>query len=353
MKYYDWRKTLSYDAEVTLVVTSRGRGKTYGFRDQAIRDFLDGGWRFVEICRYKAEISQVMAGYFDRLVSDGKYSDYIFKCDQRKAWIARKPSDPERKIKADEWKQIGYFVALSEQQMLKKTTFAKVKRIMFDEAILDKQDNLHRYLPNEYDILTNLLDTITRQRPGESTPCRVYLCGNAVDLLNPYFRRLGINKSPRYGYTWYNDKHLLLHYEEAQEWGDARLETTLVGHMSGAGNADVAFYNTFDTGKDEYIAKKTKTAKYRIGIKYLGRNYGVWMDYVKGYVYINDKIVNDPAKTIYTLTLEDNSVNYIMASRANPILLSIAGMYREGLVRFSDGGTMLGFLDLLRMFGIR
>ena len=38
--FYDWHKTLSYDADVTMVIGPRGVGKTFGLRKQCIKDFL-------------------------------------------------------------------------------------------------------------------------------------------------------------------------------------------------------------------------------------------------------------------------------------------------------------------------
>ena len=52
-KYYDWNKTLAYDADVTMVVGARGIGKTYGVRLQCIMDYIKNGFRFVELVRYK------------------------------------------------------------------------------------------------------------------------------------------------------------------------------------------------------------------------------------------------------------------------------------------------------------
>ena len=67
MKYYNWEKTLSYAADVTMVVASRGRGKTYGLRKQCIKDHIKDGSTFVEICRFRSELSPIMDGYFARL----------------------------------------------------------------------------------------------------------------------------------------------------------------------------------------------------------------------------------------------------------------------------------------------
>ena len=82
-EFYDWAKTLSYDADVTMVIGARGIGKTFGLRRQCIRDFLKDGSRFVEITRYNNELSGVSDGYFNRLSELPEFGDYMFKTDAR------------------------------------------------------------------------------------------------------------------------------------------------------------------------------------------------------------------------------------------------------------------------------
>ena len=72
--FYDWHKTLSFDADVTMVIGPRGIGKTFGLRYQCIKDFLKDGSRFVEVCRFKAELSGVSDGYFGGRCSVDSYS---------------------------------------------------------------------------------------------------------------------------------------------------------------------------------------------------------------------------------------------------------------------------------------
>ena len=48
-KYYGWERTLSYDADVTMVIGARGIGKTFGLRMQCIRDLIRDGSRFCEV----------------------------------------------------------------------------------------------------------------------------------------------------------------------------------------------------------------------------------------------------------------------------------------------------------------
>lgn len=347
-EYYDWARTLSYDAEVTVVVTARGRGKTYGIRKQAVQDWIRNGERFVEVCRYKGELAGVMASYFDRLAEDERFSEYVFAVRERMAWIAPKPEDGK---KVKHWEPLGYFVALTEQQSLKKHTFNRVRRIIFDEAIMDKTDRLHRYLPREFDVLTNLVDTISRQRPGEETRCRVYLLGNAVDLVNPYFQRLGINRIPRYGFTWHNERHALLHYEEPGKWSAARAEGTLVGHMTGKELARTNFGNMFSEAGRGLLGNKPKWAKCQYGIVCEGVRFGIWYDWTNGLVFVNGRIPKEV--TTFALTTSDNEINFLMVRRSDGVMRSLVELYCGGLMRFDSPSTLERFGRVLSMFGLR
>lgn len=211
-KYYSWQKTLSYDAPVTMVITARGYGKTYGLRKQCVSDWIKNKWRFVEITRHAQELAPLTENYYDRLQRE--YPGYVFKCEKNQAYIAPRPDEGGK----PQWELLGYFVAMTQFQLIKKLTFNRVKRILMDEAVLEKDDKNHRYLKNEWDILTNIVDTVTRERADTSNEPRLYLLGNACDILNPYFENAGITGNPKRGYSWYLDKTFLLHNLENAEY---------------------------------------------------------------------------------------------------------------------------------------
>ena len=43
MSYYNYDKIRSYNALMNIIMTNRGFGKTYGFKDMAIKNFLKNG----------------------------------------------------------------------------------------------------------------------------------------------------------------------------------------------------------------------------------------------------------------------------------------------------------------------
>lgn len=351
--FYDWNKTLSYDADVTMVVGARGIGKTYGLRLQFIRDWIKDGSRFVELVRYKNELSDFSATYFNRIDENAEFSKYMFKSTPRYAYIALKPKNNNIKPK---WQLIGYFGALTEAQAMKKRTYSKVKRMLLDEAVIDKRlDRFHNYLPNEFGILANILDSVSRERAetADNNRVRVYLLGNACDLLNVYFAAYGITEQPRFGYSWHKGKTMLLHYVKDDDYAIAKSKGTVAGRMlSNTADELVASGNEFLTATKDFVYKKPKWAKFHFGVVYRDLRFGVWADFKEGYYYVTDKIPNN-ADPIFALTASDNKVNYIMAKRAEGVLRDFVDLYYVGIIRYETPYIKERFIEVLNLFGVR
>lgn len=351
-KYYDWEKTLSYDADVTMVIGARGMGKTYGLRKQFINDYLNHNWRFVEATRYKNELSGVSDGYFDRVGKSAEFEGLLFKTDARYAYIAEKPDDEEKK---PDWHTCGYFAALSDAQRLKKRTFDNVRRILLDEAVLERSDRYHRYLPNEFGILANLVDTVSRERADTSgTTPRVYLLGNACDLANPYFAAYHVGTDLQFGYRWYAKKTFLLHYVEPGEYGREKARKTVAGRMmSNTEAGKIAMGNEFIHANSEFVQPKTKNAKFSFGIVCNGFRYGIWLDQSEGYYYVTSQIPRNTGRPVYSLTRDDASINYVAANRLSATMRYVQDMYYYGLLRYESEEVEARFGDVLQMFGVR
>ncbi len=353
--YYDWHKTLSYDADVTMVIGPRGIGKTFGLRYQCIKDFLKDGSRFVEVCRYKAELSGVSDGYFNRLQDMEDFDEYIFKTDARYGWISDKPFNWPDSSDKPQWKLLCYFTALSDAQRLKKRTFDRVRRIIFDESILESSDRYHNYLPNEFGVLANLVDTVSRERADtDGIRPRVYLLGNACDLSNPYFAHYRVGTDLKYGYRWYYSKTFLFHYVESGEYGREKLVKTVAGRMmQGTSAAKIAIDNAFVGLSQEFVKAKPKRAKFTFGIICNGKRFAIWVDAQGGLYYVTSTIPRNTEKPIFALTAEDNRINYIAAKSANAVLSHFKEVYYLNLIRYQTITIKRDFHEnVLKMFGI-
>lgn len=355
--YYNWEKTLSYDADVTMVVGARGVGKTFGLRKQCIKDWKRDGSRFVEIVRYKNELSGVSDGYFGRLEELPENENYYFKTDSRYAYIAEKPEseydEKGNKIKL-KWNKIGYFIAMTDAQRMKKRTFKNVRRIIFDEAIIERSDRYHSYLVNEYAILADIVDTVSRERADtKSIKPRVYLLGNACDFGNPYFGHYGVTSDLTFGYRWFAKKTFLLHYVDSGEYSKEKLEGTVAGRMlAGSDAGKVSVLNEFSGLNEDFVLKKPKNARFIFGIYFNGTHFGIWVDFKEGYYHITNTIPNN-AQTIYYFSNEDAKVNYIAARKTSRVFSTIGEGYYMGLLRYESVDVKRKFYDILRCFGIR
>ena len=353
MKYYNWNDTLSYDADVTMVVGARGIGKTYGLRLQFIRDYLKDGSRFVELTRHQKQLPDFTGSYFVRIIENNEFPDYIFKATSKFAYIAKKVEEDEK----PKWEICGYFGAMTAAQDMKKQTFSRVKRILLDEAIIDKRiDRYHRYLVNEYSVLAGIVDSVSRERPETSHALRprVYLLGNACDLLNPYFAVYKIGDEPKVGYSWHAGKTMLLHYIKDSGYAEAKNKDTVAGRMlNNTVDGLVASSNEFLRQSNDFVYEKPKHAKFLMGIVYKDKKYGVWEDDIESYYYINRKIPKNTNRPIYALTIEDNRINYIAARKAEIALRNFTELYYLGVVRYETTTVKMEFVEILNLFGIR
>ena len=347
-RYYDWQKTFSYQTgtqgEICLVAGAKNIGKTFGLRKQCVTDYLRSGKRFAEICRTAEEMKAVSIGYFDKLQSAGFFTDRQFKVEKMVGYVGKLGKNPD-------WEPMMYFVALTNFQREKKRTFANIGRFIFDEMAIDRKDRYHRYLPNEFLILANLLDSMSRQQPGGEA-YRVYGLMNACDLTCPYFRNFGIDDIPDYGYRWYNNKHTLLHYVEPWDAQEREIGT-LVGRMlAGNKESEMMFENKFADTSNGQVQPKTHNARYAFALLYGGWTFAIWIDYKEGIFYISSKLPSR-SKNVYTLQKKDSSINYQMVKKADGLLKVTLQAFYAGGLRYESVAQRECFLSLLGFLGVQ
>lgn len=351
-KFYDWDKTFSYqtgtNGEICIVLGAKGIGKTFGLRKRCVERYLKKQELFCEICRTNEEMKAVEQGYFDKLQATGFFNEYVFKVEKHCGFIALKPVEDEKPV----YKLICYFVALTNFQREKKRTYVCPKRFIFDEAIIDTLDKYHRYLKNEFLILAQLLDSISRQQPDTAYNYYVYLLGNAVDLTAPYFRHNGIRKIPEFGYHFYKSKTVLLHYVEPWDSED-RKAYTLVGRMlAGDDESATVFDNRFRDDESGDLARKTPAARYAFAIRWQKATIAIWIDRKASIWYVTEKMPKD-ASNVYALTKRDATLDYTMIAKTSDLLKIIPAIYQIGALRYESAHLREMFFEILSFLGVK
>ena len=354
-QYYDWQRTFSYNAPLTIVVGARGIGKTYGLRKACLKDFLKDGSRYVEVFRTKAAARVAAPGYFDKIALDDDFTDWEFKSDATGGYM--KPRGSGKKVK---FQRVCYFVPMTAAQQKKQATFARVKRIFFDEFILDRSVPFARYMPGEFSRFGNIIDTVTRQRAGDGTAPRAYLLGNAVDLINPYFTALGISEPPKPGYTWHAGKRVLVHSAvQSESDAAAKLDSTLAGMILDIAGDEAeiasATQNVFTPKGDTFVDRKAKVAYPLVSLVWRGIGVTLWARIGEGPYYHIRKGISEELKKqgrVYYFSKDDARIDYRAARRAEKSLRWIADALAHGKITTETPAEFETLTEVVNYLGL-
>ena len=259
--YWNLRRTLTYsDILFFFIVGNRGGGKTYGFKEWAIDDFIKTGMQFGYIRRYKDDLKEPMIQYFKDI--QDKYPDYEFKTDSKYFYIRLKPANDKEK-----WSEkdiAGYGFVLSTASNKKSIAYPEITTLIFDEFLIDKGNQI--YLSDEVGKLLNLYETIAR--PGtQHKRVVLFMLANALTVTNPYFLYWGLRmptKQDKHGkFIWkHPTKSILVEDVRNTKFIDAKSNTEFGQLISGTKYAEYSINNKFLLDDDTFIDKKSPKARY-------------------------------------------------------------------------------------------
>lgn len=185
-KYYSLDKILEYDAGWYVIFGQKSNGKTYTIIRHALEKFFETGLPFVYLRRYKEELSEfnihkVLLPHNDVVekYTQGKYNALVYY--RRRAYLAFMTDDGVvRKSKTP----VMYTYSLTTYQTENGGDIGETSLIFYDEFFSDQQ-----YLKDEMLKLTTCISNIVRDR----TSTKIFLAGNSVNYVCPFFDHTGIS----------------------------------------------------------------------------------------------------------------------------------------------------------------
>lgn len=358
-KHLNLDRPLSYAADITMIIGARNLGKTFTVRERCFKWWLTEGERFCIVGRHENRLSELCAGYLDKVfdrTEDKAIREFVEKNKprtvlERGVFKLVTERDCEKTVKTT----IGYAVDIAVKQHAKDRTFFGVRNFIMDEAIIEPEDLRYtRYLADEYGNLVSVINSVTREDVDNEKKPRVFLLGNAADLINPWFKECGINEIPTFGMHWYLNKTFLLDYEDPNDYdtGD-RVNNTLAGRALRHREASRMSERNEFTVNGDFVAKRPRGAEHECGFIYRGEVFGVWVDYSDGITYIDSRFVQNIGCPMFALTTRDNRVNYLAANESRRAMRELVERYGLGLVRFESIGKRERFTRMLKDFGVR
>ena len=309
--YYNINKTLSYNALFNFIVGNRGGGKTFGFKQWAIKSFLKSKKQFVYVRRYKQELKKVTKFWDDiRDFFPGvslTIKNNIFYINDEIA---------------------GYPISLSTAKIEKSVSFPDVDKICFDEFILDK--GFYRYLPDEVTNFLELYETIARMR---DVTC--FFLSNAITITNPYF--VYFNITLPYGKTITRNGDILIELVQNTDFIQEKQKTRFAQLVEGTQYGNYAIQNEFLRDNKNFVAKKTPKSEIYFLFDYLDKTYGVWIDYKAGVMTVSEDL--DPYCLLrFALTNDDHKPNtlFLKSPKKSAHFENFCRQYLLGNVRFES-----------------
>lgn len=330
--YYNYNRLRSYNAYWNFIISNRGGGKTYGFKEMCIKDFLKKGEQFIYVRRTKVELEDRQT-FFDDIKE--KFPDHELRVQGKTALI--------------DGKVAGYFIALSTSRNKKSVPYPKVTKIGFDEFIIEKLGS-KGYLKDEVTTMLELCSTVTRKRDN----VRVYFMGNNISLVNPYFIYFNCIPKSNERFHIFKDGELAIELFADEGHVNEMKETKFGKLVSGTVYEGYAIENKSLKDNNKFLYDKMpQDSRFLFSVTYNGSTLGFWISYKEGFIYVNKSYQGNKFK--FAITKEDHDINFVMYSKLNEFSLfkEFVKYFKNGYALFSDHEVKSKAFEMLQYMNIR
>lgn len=324
--FYDITKVLSYNAFLNFLIGERGVGKTYSLTKFFIKQFINKGYQFAYIRRFKSELKDDVPTFFDSMIQNKEFEGHQLSVKGNKFYIDDKVA--------------GFAMTLTTAQNKKGSNFPNVQYIMFDEFIIE--DDMHYYLNNEVMSFLGLIESIARLRD-----IRVFLLGNAGTFINPYFSFFNLSLPYNSDIKVYKQGTILINYMKNEKYREYKKQTKFGILTSDTPYSEYAIDNKFKDDNRDFIEKKTGSSKCVFGFKYKNNIYGVWNDYDVGKIFVSN---DNNSSLVFATTKDDMTPNTMLISYAKQfnVWKNFIQNYKLGNVYYENVKIKLAVADILR-----
>jgi hypothetical protein len=341
MNYYNPQKLLNMkdldgeDPSIYIVTTNRSAGKTTSFLKKSLQDFNKNGAKLVVIYRFTYELSSCPDIFKDVLNLYPNLGEKMTAIPHARGLFYEMFLDDV---------SFGYAVSLSNPDALKKYSpiFADVQHMLFDEF----QSETGRYVTKEVEKFQSIYLTIARGGGQQSRHVKVYMLGNMVSIMNPYFIKFGIHKRIK------DNTNFMRGNGWVAEFGFNESASNAIKNNSFFKAFQDEDYMSYSTEKvylhdaDIFIEKPKGRAKYICTIVHDGTQYGVREYFDEGVVYVSHK-PDTSCKQIIAFKASDHNQNTIMLGHYSYLWKNIKDAFNNGYLRFDDMKAKSAIFDIL------
>lgn len=329
-KFYDGTKLLSMmdmnglKPEIYICETNRTGGKTTYFGRLCVNAWKKRGEKFALIYRFNYELDDCAEKFYKDI------SKLFFPGTTMTS--KRRANGIFHELFIDD-KSCGYAISLNSADQIKKYShlFSDTCRMIFDEF----QSETNHYCTDEVKKLLSAHTSIARGQGEQIRYVPVYMLGNPVSILNPYYIELGISERLRDDTKFLRGDGFVMERGFIESASEAQLKSGF--NRAFARNAYVAYsaQNIYLNDNKAFVEKPSGYSRYLATLKYRGHEFALREYTEAGIIYCDDK-ADGSFRTKITVTTDDHAINYVMLKRNDMFLSSLRYFFEKGCFRFKD-----------------
>lgn len=337
-QYYDGTKLLSMKdltgrtPEIYLCTTNRTGGKTTYFGRLVVNRYLKQGKKFALLYRYNYELDDISDKFFKDI--KGLFFNEYNMFSKRRAkgifheiYIMKGTDESKAEL-------CGYGISLNSADQIKKYShlFSDVDSILFDEF----QSETNHYCSDEIKKFLSVHTSIARGQGEQVRYVPVYMLGNQVSIINPYYNELNISGRLNEETNFLRGDGFVLENGFIETASRAQKES---GVNRAFKNNDYVAYSSENIYLNDNVAFIEKplnsTGRYLATIRYNGCDYAVREYRDLGIIYCDDKADRTYPNRI-SVTTDDHNINYVMLRTNDMFIQSLRYYFEHGAFRFKD-----------------
>lgn len=327
--FYDGTKLLSLKdlngntPEIYISTSNRSAGKTTYFNKLCFSKYLKNNEEFMLLYRFNYELSECNHKFFDD-IRTLFFSNYEVDIKMHARGKFAELIENEHTC--------GWAVCLNDADIIKKYShvFCNVTRILFDEF----QSETNHYCNDEITKFISIHQSVARGGGKQSRYVPVYMIGNFVSLLNPYYTKLGISSRLNANVNYLRGKGWVLEQNLNKSASQSQQDSIFNSAFSDDKYINYSSQKAYLNDNDAFIEKMSGNSRYLATINVKGVDFAI-REYDCGIVYC-DRGVDKNFTLKIAVTTENHQINYIMLNRSSYLVSQLRFYFDRGIFRFKD-----------------
>lgn len=314
--YYNYKKTLSYQANLNFIIGERGVGKTYGYLKYFTKQFIKNGDQFLYIRRFQSEIDKIGNKLFDAHLRNDEFGEEVGITYRNQTYSLN-------------GQPFCFMHALTKETQLKSVPLPNIKYIIYDEFLITNRSQ--HYLPQEPTAFLSLVQSVFRERDPH-----VFCLGNASSVTNPYFSFFNLQLPYKTEYKLFKKGTILVNYIQNQAYRDKMKKSKFGQIIAGTSYGDYAIENQFLNDNHSFLAKRSPKSWLFACLYIDQRNYGLWIDSNTGIMYICKAFDPNCPRNFAILQSDHNEMSRLATTRNSPWFKKMIECYRDNRLFFEN-----------------